>query len=441
MSEVDGRNRGLCVLSDRAQHPSIPVTESEGAMVNWAFSLYQNLPATERGPYAFTDVLSVAAGQQAYQDIRLWQGYAPTPLRDLNAVAARAGVRRVLYKDEASRFGLDSFKALGGAYAVACLLQALLGRRLRRQVSMQELLSGAYSDFTRTITVACASDGNHGRSVAFGAKRFGCACTIFLHERVSHCREQAIVNLGAQVIRTPGNYDDSVRAAKRTAGEKAWYLVADTSDDASDPMPVFAMQGYTSLVIEALAQLTSAGHPLPTHVFVQGGVGGLAAAVISYLWEELGPQRAPTFVIVEPSRANCLHQSAVHGRPTPVTGDLDTVMAGLACGEVSTAAWPIVQAGAEFFMTIEDDAAIECMRLLHRGALGGGSIVAGESAVAGLAGLLALASDPAGEALGRVGLDASSIVLLIGTEGATDPDIYAKLVGSAPAEAPGMGKQ
>lgn len=441
MSDRDGWNRGFSVLWDRAKHPSISVTDSRGTLVSWAFSLHQNLLATERGPYGFTDVLSVAAGQQAYQDIRLWQGYAPTPLRDLNVVAARAGVRRVLYKDEASRFGLDSFKALGGAYAVARLLQALMRRRLRRQVSMEELLSGAYSDFTRTITVACASDGNHGRSVAFGAKRFGCACTIFLHERVSHCREQAIVNLGAQVIRTPGNYDDSVRAAKRTAGEKAWYLVADTSDDASDPMPVFAMQGYTSLMIEALAQLTSAGHPLPTHVFVQGGVGGLAAAVISYLWEEMGPQRAPIFVIVEPSRANCLHQSAVHGRPTPVTGDLDTVMAGLACGEVSIAAWPIVQAGAEFFMTIEDDAAIECMRLLHRGALGGGSIIAGESAVAGLAGLLAIASDPAGEALGRLGLDPSSIVLLIGTEGATDPDIYEKLVGSAPAEVPGMGKQ
>ncbi len=408
--------------------------------MTWAFSLHHNLLAMLRDAYAFTDVLSVAAGQRAYDDIFLWQGYAPTPLRDLKPLAASVGVRRVLYKDEASRFGLGSFKALGGSYAVACLLQSLLRRRIGRPVGMEELESGAHHEFTRSITVACASDGNHGRAVAAGAKRFGCCCTIFLHERVSRAREQAIVNLGARVIRTPGNYDDSVRAAKQAAGELAWHLVADTSDDPTDPMPAFVMQGYASLVIETLAQLAALEHSLPTHVFLQGGVGGLAAAVISYLWERLGPRQAPTFIIVEPSRANCLYQSAIRGQPTAVTGDLDTVMAGLACGEVSHAAWPIIEAGAEFFMTIEDAAAIECMRLLYRGALGGGSVTAGESGVAGLAGLLAVANDPSGEALRCLRLGASSTVLLIGTEGATDQAIFDELVCSAPAEVASMEK-
>jgi diaminopropionate ammonia-lyase len=405
--------------------------------VTWAFSLHRNLLATKRRPYALTDVLSVAAARRAYEDIRQWQGYAPTPLRDLKGAAGRAGVRRVFYKDEASRLGLASFKALGGAYAVARMLQSLLSERLERQVSMEELASGAHERFTRTITVACASDGNHGRSVAAGAKRFGCSCTIFLHERVSRAREQAITDFDARVIRTAGNYDDSVRAAKCMARAEGWRLIADTSDDPSDPMPTVVMQGYASLAIETLAQLASAGQSLPTHVFLQGGVGGLAAAVISYLWEELGPERAPIFVVVEPRRADCLYQSAVHGQPTPATGDLDTVMAGLSCGEVSHIAWPIVAAGAEFFMTIEDEAAVECMRLLYRGTLSGGSIIAGESAVAGLAGLLALANDPAREALSSLRLDASSTVLLTGTEGATDQDIYQKLVVSAPAELTG----
>jgi diaminopropionate ammonia-lyase len=406
--------------------------------MTWAFSLHQNLLATKRGAYAFTDVLSTAEARRAYQEIRYWQGYAPTPLRDLKAVARRAGVRRVIYKDEASRFGLDSFKALGGAYAVARMLQSLLHRRLGRPVSMEELLSGTHKELAQNITVASASDGNHGRAVAAGAKRVGCRCTIFLHERVSRAREQAILNLGGQVVRTPGNYDDSVRAAKEAARVEGWYLVADTSDDPSDPVPALVMQGYASLVIETLAQLASAHDPLPTHVFLQGGVGGLAAAVISNLWERFGPEQTPTFIIVEPSRADCLYQSALHGRPTPATGDLDTVMAGLSCGEVSRVAWPIIKAGAEFFMTIDDEAAIECMRLLYRGSLGGGSIVAGESGVAGLAGLLAIANDRAGEALRRLRLGASSTVLLIGTEGATDQDIYEKLVCNAPAEVTGM---
>ena len=394
--------------------------------MTWTFALHRNSRAIERGSYDLTAILSVAEGQRAYQDIRHWQGYEPTPLRDLTGMTMGSGVHRVLYKDEASRFGLGSFKALGGAYAVGRLLQQHLNKQLDRPVSVDELASGVHMDQTRRITIACASDGNHGRSVAAGANRFGCDCVIFLHERVSRSREQAIVALGASVIRTTGNYDESVRAAAQTSRTKGWYVVADTSDDPADRMPALVMHGYSTLVIETLEQLRSAGDALPTHVFLQGGVGGLGAAVVSHLWEELG-DLAPVFIIVEPSRADCLYQSAVNGRPTPAKGDLDTLMAGLSCGEVSRVAWPILERGVEFFMTVEDGAAVQCMRLLHRGALGGGSIVAGESGVAGLAGLLAAVNDRTGMALRRLRLSASSTVLLIGTEGATDPGIYEKL--------------
>jgi diaminopropionate ammonia-lyase len=393
----------------------------------WTFALHRNARAAEREAYAFNDILSVAEGQRAYQEIRNWRGYAPTPLRDLTGMAIRAGVARVLYKDEGSRFGLGSFKALGGAYAVARLLQHLLSGQLERPVSVDELASGAYSEITRHITVACASDGNHGRSVASGAKRFGCGCAIFLHEGVSRGRAQAITDLGASVIRTPGSYDDSVRAAVRTSLANRWHVVADTSNDPADRMPALVMHGYVSLVIEMLEQLRSAGDALPTHVFLQGGVGGLAAAVVSYLWEELGASLAPIFIIVEPSQADCLYQSAVNGRPTPAKGDLNTLMAGLSCGEVSRVAWPILETGVEFFMTIQDQAAIECMRLLRRGDLGDASITAGESGVAGLAGLLAATKYPGAQLLTHLRLNASSTVLLIGTEGDTDPDIYESL--------------
>jgi diaminopropionate ammonia-lyase len=190
------------------------------------------------------------------------------------------------------------------------------------------------------------------------------------------------------------------------------------------------MSGYATIVIEALAQMCSSGLERPTHVFLQGGVGGLAAAVVAYLWEVLGPAVAPIFVVVEPNQADCLYQSAIHRTPTRAAGSLATLMAGLSCGEVSRVAWPILEAGAEFFMTIEDKAAVECMRLLHNEAFGGRPIVAGESGVAGIAGLLAAANDPLGDALTRMRVDRASTVLLIGTEGATDPVIYNRLVGA-----------
>ena len=396
---------------------------------DWTFSLYRNVRAAARGSYPFADVLSAAEARCAHEEIRRWPRYAPTPLLNLQETAARAAVRRVFYKNEASRFGLGSFKALGGAYAVAQLLRSRLGHDLHRRVEAEELMNGAYRDMTSGITVACASDGNHGRSVAAGAELFGCGCTIFLHEGVSRGRERAIVNLGASVIRTAGNYDDSVRVARNACEAHGWFLVSDTADDPAERTPLLIMQGYATLVIETLEQLRAKGEAFPSHVFLQGGVGGLAAAVIAYLWETQGGSQTPIFVVVEPRRADCLYQSAACGRPTPAKGDLQTLMAGLACGEVSRVAWPILWQGADFFLVVEDSAAVECMRLLHRGAPGQASIVAGESGVAGLAGLLAVVYDPSDRARTLLRLDGASTVLLIGTEGATDPEIFRSLVG------------
>lgn len=396
----------------------------------------ENKAARSPGRYTLQDVLSHEAAFVAYRMISQSPRYAATPLVSLDRLAARAGVGAVWYKDESGRFGMGSFKALGGAYAVARLLQRWASAKLGRDVSISELAHGGLRPLTNAITVTCATDGNHGRSVAAGAQIFGCRCVIFLHRDVSSGREAAIRAYGADIIRVDDDYDATVRESSRVAKEKGWSLVSDTSWPGYEDVPRDVMQGYTVMLIETLQQLgTMKAAPL-THTFVQGGVGGLAAAVCAHLWEAAGNATPPTMVVVEPARADCLFQSARAGEPRPSSGDLSTVMAGLACGEVSQEAWRILSKGARFFLTIDDEAAIEGMRLLASGGAAARPIVAGESATAGLAGLLAVAADP--ELRREIGLTSDSNILLIGSEGATDPVLYEKLVGKS-AEAVAAG--
>lgn len=371
-------------------------------------------------------ILSDRALQSAMREITSWPGYAPTPLVPLDALAAKAGLGAIYYKDEGTRFGLGSFKALGGAYAVMRLLQSLILQQTGNNAEATEIAGGRYADICAGLTVTCATDGNHGRSVAWGAQTFGCGCVIYVHEHVSEARCQAIAAYGAEVRRIVGNYDDAVRQASADAAVNGWHVVSDTSYPGYVDVPRDVMQGYGVMVDETLRQL-----PLgmaPTHVFVQGGVGGLAAAVCATLWERLHETK-PRFIVVEPDRAACLFQSAVAGKPVTVEGELDTIMAGLACGEVSILAWEILSAGTDAFMMIDDEAAAEAMRCLARPAASDLPIVAGESAVAGLAAALqSAAHDDLRQCLG---LDGSSVVLLFGTEGATDPDMYRRIVGMA----------
>ena len=346
------------------------------------------------GP-AETAILSLSAAATARAAITAWAGYAPTPLLDLSGLAADAGLGSILYKDEDSRFGLKSFKALGGAYAV-------------------ELL--ARDQGPRDLVVTCATDGNHGRAVAWGARRAGCRAVIYVHEGVSAGRAAAIKSFGAEVRREGRHYDESVRIAAETAAHEGWQIVSDTSWPGYMDVPRHVMQGYSLLAAESWE--TGAR---PTHVFVQGGVGGLAAGILSWFWERDGAQR-PVCVVVEPDRAACLLESAQAGHPVPASGDLETIMAGLACGEPSALAWSILDPGADAFMAIPDAAAAAAMRRLARD-----GIVGGESGVAGLAGLLVAAVDPSMRR--ALGLDAASRVLVIGTEGDTDPEVYRAIVG------------
>lgn len=368
-------------------------------------------------------VLPDSGFRRAKEEIASWPGYAPTPLVDLPDAAAAARVASVRYKDEGGRFGLGSFKALGGAYAVMRLLQAELARRgTANAATASELMEGKFKDATRGITVCCATDGNHGRSVAWGARLFGAACVIFVHEHVSQGRRDAIAKYGAEIRVVPGNYDDAVREAQKQADANKWFVVSDTSYPGYTEVPRDVMQGYRVMADEAADQFGAA----PTHVFIQGGVGGVAAAVSAQMRARFGA--AVRVVVAEPEKAACLLASVESGVPTTIGGDLDTLMAGLACGEPSLLAWQELERGAFAAMAVPDDSAVACMKAL---AARKPAVVAGESAVAGLAALLLAAQEPFARA--ALGLDESSRVLLFGTEGATDPEVYARLVGHAPS--------
>jgi diaminopropionate ammonia-lyase len=393
------------------------------------FELIENsrVSNADSPPVECADVLRPEDCALALAEIQTWPGYQSTPLRSLPGMARAAGIGELLYKDESGRFGLGSFKALGGAYAVYRYLVRELARRgPSMPVSVPELMAGKHAEIVSKLTVACATDGNHGRSVAWGAKMFGCACVVFIHARVSKAREAAIATYGARVVRTSGNYDDSVERSAAEARKYGWQVVSDTSYPGYADVPREVMSGYTLMVEETMGALPDARPP--THVFVQGGVGGLAAAVCAPLWWRYGASR-PRLVVVEPENAACLYASAAAGEPVHIGGDLDTVMAGLSCGEPSLLAWPLLAAGVHDFLRIDDDGAFAAMRRLAAGEGGDTPVVGGESGVAGLAGLLALCGD--GETARRLELDEHARVLVFGTEGDTDATLYTEIVGES----------
>ena len=345
-----------------------------------------NSSAAPAGPFPapLRAIIGRAAHRDARAEITSWPGYEPTPLRNQWRLAEELRVGSVWVKDESGRFGLGSFKALGGAYGVREVMRERSGEAGRP-------------------TVACASDGNHGRAVAWGAMRFGCGAVIYLPAHVTEARASAIRSFGARVVRVDGEYDDAVARADRDARENGWTVISDTSYPGYMDIPRVVMVGYTVMVSEVLGDVSPSlpthTHPSvmtlhptgkatasaippstseassrvtpPTHVFIQGGVGGLAAAVIGHFWKRLGARR-PVVVIVEPEEADGLLCSARAGRPVASGGNLDTVMAGLL-------------------------------------------------------GLIEVARDE--ERRREIGLDERSRVLVFNTEGATDPELYGRIVG------------
>lgn len=378
---------------------------------------------------AKTSVANLSGWDQAVREIKSWPEYREEPLHTLDAAAQRFGIAKLFFKDESQRFGreLASFKALGAPYAVAVLLADAVEAEIGQRPTSAQLRSDEFRGITGRITVCVATDGNQGRGLAFAARTFGCRCVIYIHNHVSRTRKEAMERYGAIVIRIDGEYEASVSCAKEDARMNGWHFVSSTSwDDYRTDLPRQVMNGYMVMVDEALAQLPALGKI--THVFMAAGVGSIPAAVFLGFAQRLKGS-LPRFIIVEPAEADCCYQSAKAGKPTPSAGTLRTIMAGLACREVSPAAWTILEWLASDFVTIPDAWSEEGMRAL---ATGGGDIpiVCGESA-AGSTGLLinSLTEKSLRTALG---LDKNSHVLLFGCEGATDPGIYTSIVGSTP---------
>lgn len=372
-------------------------------------------------------VVGAEAADEAERYLAHRPDHVPTPLYSLPSLARELGIGSIYCKDEGERLGLGSFKALGGSHAVVRLMLQAAERQLGRPIDVAEFRTPHVRAVAEGLTFGCATDGNHGRSVAAGAQMVGARAVVFVHEGVSPQRVAAIQRFGAEVIRIPGTYDDAVAEATRRCAEEGWTVVSDTSWPGYERIPGLVMQGYTALVGEALQAIPE----LPTHVFVQAGVGGLAAAVSGHLMVTFG-ERRPRFIVVEPVRAACVLESARAGRPVRIPHGVPTVMAMLECYEPSLIAWRILSRAADAFMTVDEEDAVAMMRRLARPPAGDPPTVAGESGGVGLAGLARAAKDEAIRT--ALTLDDHSRVLVINTEGATDPDQYRELVGATPAE-------
>ena len=371
------------------------------------------------------ETLSIGGADEVERFLSHRPEHGPTPLLSLPGLASEVGLTEIHIKDEGQRLGLGSFKALGGAYAVMRLALDEAGRALGRELVFGDLEAPEVRTLMAGLTFGCATDGNHGRSVAWGAALVGAQSAIFVHGGVSDGRVAAIARYGAQMIRVAGTYDESVAEAARVCAERAWIVVSDTSWPGYERIPGLVMQGYTAIVREALRQMAEP----PTHVFIQAGVGGVAAALAGHFALLLG-ERRPILTVVEPARAACIFESARAGHPVQVPHGEATVMAMLECYEPSLLAWRVLSRAADAFMIVDEADAVAAMNRLARPFPGDPAIVAGESGGAGFAGLLRVAADQA--LRDAVGLGAGARVFLVNTEGATDPDLYRELTGLDP---------
>lgn len=364
------------------------------------------------------------AGDEPREFLKAFPHHPPTPLLALDALAKKLGVASLHAKDESLRLGLSSFKGLGGAYAVMRVAQRRAEAALGRKIMPHEILAPEIRALSADLTVCCASDGNHGRSVAAGARLIGARCKIFLHAGVSAERVAHIERLGADIIRIAGSYDESVAEAARSVDRQGWVLVPDIvlADDAETAQICgHVMQGYAVLVDEILdvARARKLGF---THVFVQAGVGGIAASVFGHWTAVAGHEARPRFIVVEPERAACLTESARAQHLVTLPHGPATIMAMLECQSPSPLAWPIVHALADAYVTVTEEEARQAVRHLAWPKGADPVIEAGESGAAGLAGLERLLADKPLAA--RLGLDGKAKVLVIVTEGPTDRSVW-----------------
>ena len=361
---------------------------------------------------------------------RSFPQYSVTPLAQLRGMADFLGLKHLFVKDESYRFGLNAFKVLGGSFAMARYIAEQLGKDVS-QVDYHYLTSAKLREEFGQATFFTATDGNHGRGVAWAANKLGQKSVVLMPKGSVKSRFDNIAKEGADVTIEDVNYDECVRRANALAEQtEHGVMVQDTAWDGYEKIPAWIMQGYGTMASEAAEQLKAAGVERPTHIFIQAGVGSLAGAVQGY-FSNLFPDCEPTVVVMEAQAADCLYQGAkaADGDFRIVEGDLQTIMAGLACGEPNTISWDILKNHSAFFVSCPDWVSAKGMRMLSAPIKGDPQVISGESGAVGMGLIAALMTDPTYEELkNAIRLDENSSVLMFSTEGDTDPENYRKVV-------------
>lgn len=394
--------------------------------IKWVYNNQVNKAMQEK---VVPDYLSQQRIDEVVRFHRSFPQYSMTPLHSLDALAKEFHVKKIWVKDESFRFGLNAFKALGGSYAIGKYLSEKLGMSMN-DVPFDLLKSAEVKNKLGEVTFVTATDGNHGRGVAWAAEQLGHKAIVYMPKGSAIARLENIRAEGAEATITDLNYDDTVRMASQRAEENGWVLVQDTAWKGYEQIPTWIMQGYATIICEAIEQIIAGGEVQPTHVFLQAGVGSFAGSMLGYLVEKFG-EACPVTVVVEPDKADCLYKSIVagDGKPHAVTGALNTIMAGLACGEPSTVSWGILRDYAQLFVSCPDYVSARGMRILGNPLGDDPRVISGESGAVGLGLVSLLAED--GElrkAAGRLNLNQDSKILIISTEGDTDPIGYRSIV-------------
>lgn len=378
----------------------------------------------------YLSVMSLDNIKKAQVFHRSFPQYSVTPLAKLDGMAERLGLGGLYVKDESYRFGLNAFKVLGGSFSMARYIAQQMGRDVS-EMTYDYLISDQFQKDFGQATFFTATDGNHGRGVAWAANKLHQKAVVHMPKGSTKTRFDNIAKEGAQVTIEDVNYDDCVRMAAAEA-EKTEHgvVVQDTAWDGYEEIPSWIMQGYGTMAAEAAEQLRSLEINRPTHVFIQAGVGSLASAMVGY-FTNLFPTNPPKFIIMEAAAADCLYEGAkaADGNPRIVGGDLITIMAGLACGEPNTIGWDILRNHATAFASCPDWVSAKGMRMLAAPVAGDPAVTSGESGAVGMGVISSIMTEPEyADFREQLGLDKNSQVLMFSTEGDTDPDRYREIV-------------
>ena len=364
---------------------------------NWKYSKFiKNNKYFFKRKYVLK-IVSPKILKKAYKVVSSWKGYSPTPLISLTKLNNNLNLNNIFYKDESKRFHLKSFKALGGAFAV-------------EQIASKQ----------KNITISSATAGNHGRSVAWGAQKLGLNCKIFVSEYVSNSRVKEIKKFGAEVIRVKGNYEKSLNECKNLSKKNNWIIVQDVSTQNYKLIPALTMAGYSVMIKEISKQTNQ----YITHIFLQAGVGGMAAGVVAGVAKYF--KRIPKIIIVEPDRADCVLKSIKNNKMTKIKIKKESIMGGMSCNEMSLLPWLILKKTANYCISISDTKVAKMIALLADKKLSNKSIIGGECSAPGIISLICACNEPKSKK--ALNLNEKSNVLLIGCEGNADTKLYKQLL-------------